>query len=131
MSVPAVARLSGLSTDEMDLLTALVNRLAIYGAPNSEAEKRYDGSWTTTNLGISIPPSMQSLKTVAGWGGTCVDVLEERLDWLGWSSDGDVYGLDDVFSANMLGVDAVMAHLDSLIFGVSFVAVGSGSDGEP
>ena len=84
-----------------------------------------------TQFGISIPPSMRGLQTVAGWGGTVVDVLEERLDWLGWASDGDDFGLSEVYSQNGLDVDGGMAHLDSLIFGLSFVTVGSGFAGEP
>jgi len=36
-----------------------------------------------------------------------------------------------VYSQNMLDVDSGMAHLDSLIFGTSFVSVGSGAAGEP
>jgi hypothetical protein len=130
VSVAPILRLAYLSDDESDLVNGLLTRLSYFAAANDEAEKRYDGSWTTTNLGISIPPSMSSLRTVAGWPGTSVDVLEERLDWLGWTGD-DTFGLDEVYSANGLGVDAGMAHLDSLIFGVSFVSVGSGAEGEP
>ncbi len=119
------------SNDEVDLVAVMLNRLSVYGAANDEAESRYEGSWAAQQFGISIPPSMTSLQTVAGWAGSVVDVLEERLDWLGWSSDGDDFGLADVYAQNGLDVDAGMAHLDSLIFGTSFVAVGTGVDGEP
>ena len=107
------------------------DRLRLENVANEEALKRYEGSWTAQQFGISIPPSMRGLHTVAGWGGTVVDVLEERLDWLGWASDGDDFGLSEVYSQNGLDVDGGMAHLDSLIFGLSFVAVGSGFAGEP
>src|SRR5690606_19640799 len=56
---------------------------------------------------------------------------EERLDWLGWTSELDNFGLDDVYAENHLDVDSGMAHLDALIFGISFVTVGAGWDGEP
>lgn len=131
MSVAPLLKFPFLPQDEADLVNALLERLSLVQAANREAEKRYDGSWTTTNLGISIPPSMQGLKTVAGWSGTAVDVLEERLDFLGWTDERDAFGLNDVYTANSLGVESGLGHLDALIFGVSFVSVGSGGDGEP
>lgn len=128
---PAFLRLSEASDDEQKVVSGLLSRLQVVSAANDEAEKRYQGTWAAQQFGISIPPKMQSLRTVAGWCGTAVDVLEERLDWLGWSSDGDVFGLDDVYASNGLDVDSGLAHLDALIFGVSFVSVGSGRGGEP
>ena len=131
MSVPAILRLGAANEDETNLIGRLLDKLRFVNVANSEASKRYEGSWTTTQFGISIPPSMRGLQTVAGWGGTVVDVLEERLDWLGWTSELDDFGLGEVYAQNGLDVDSGMAHLDSLIFGVSFVAIGSGFDGEP
>lgn len=125
--------LSVLGDDERPLVEKAAERLQWVSNPNEEAEKRYSGAWLSEQFGISIPPTMQNLKSVAGWCGTVVDVLEERLDWLGWmTSDGDdSLGLDEVYAKNELDVDSGMAHLDSLIFGVSFVVVGTGVEGEP
>jgi hypothetical protein len=128
---PAFLRLPFASDDEAAQIETMVNRLRMVNVANEEAEKRYEGSWVATQFGISIPPNMRGLHSPAGWDGTVVDVLEERLDWLGWTSDGDDFGLGDIYSANGLDVDGGMAHLDSLIFGLSFVTVGSGADGEP
>ena len=119
------------SDPELALLERMSNNLTSYAVANYEAVCRYEGSWAATQFGISIPPSMSGLQTVAGWGGSVVDVLEERLDWLGWASDGDDFDLGAVYSRNGLDVDSGMAHLDSLIFGTSFVTVGSGDLGEP
>lgn len=128
---PAFLRLATASDDEAAQIEALLNKLRLVNVANEEAESRYEGSWCAKQFGISIPPNMRGLHTPAGWDGTVVDVLEERLDWLGWTSDGNDYGLDGVYSANGLDVDGGMAHLDSLVFGLSFVSVGSGFDGEP
>ncbi len=128
---PSFLSLAFASDDEARLIESLLNRLRLVNVANTEAESRYEGSWHAQQFGISIPPNMRGLHTPAGWDGTVVDVLEERLDWLGWTSDGDDFGLAEVFSANGLDVDGGMAHLDSLIFGLSFVSVGSGVDGEP
>lgn len=130
--VPNVLRLSTATDDERAEIEAQLQRLAVVNAANDEAQKRYSGEWVAAQFGISIPPRMQGLHTVAGWCGTVVDVLEERLDWLGWSSDrDDDYGLNEIYALNNLDVDSGMAHIDSLIFGLSFVSVGSGFDGEP
>lgn len=131
MSVAPLLSLSFPSDDESRLIEAMSGRLSVYNAANTEAEARYEGSYVARQFGISIPPSMQNLEVVAGWGGTAVDVLEERLDWLGWGSEGDDYGLAGIYADNQLDVDGGMAHLDALIFGTSFVSVGSGADGEP
>jgi hypothetical protein len=131
VSPPAFLVNSFPSDDESRLVELMSNRLSAYAVANIEAVSRYEGSWAATQFGISIPPSMSGLQTVAGWGGSVVDVLEERLDWLGWSSDGDDFDLESVYASNGLDVDSGMSHLDSLIFGTSFVTVGSGVDGEP
>lgn len=128
---PTFLRLAFASDDEAAEIEAMINRLRLCNVANTEAEARYEGSWQAQQFGISIPPNMRGLHSPAGWDGTVVDVLEERLDWLGWTSDGDDFALADVYNANGLGVDSGMAHLDSLIFGLSFVTVGSGFDGEP
>lgn len=131
MIVPNVLRLATAADGERELIEALSNRLVVVNGANTEAEDRYSGSYFTRDFGISIPPKMRDLHTVAGWCGTVVDVLEERLDWLGWTSEADDYGLQGVYAQNGLDIDSGMAHLDSLIFGVSFMSVGSGFDGEP
>lgn len=131
MSITPFLRLTLPNDDESRRIEAMLNRLQLVSAANEEAESFYDGSHVARNFGISIPPVMRNLETVAGWGGTVVDVLEERLDWLGWGSEGDDFGLSEVYAQNGLDVDSGMAHLDSLIFGVSFVSIGTGFDGEP
>ena len=129
--VPNIVRLATAADAERELIEHMAERLTMVNTANSEAEKRYSGEWTARQFGISIPPKMQGLHTVAGWCGTVVDVLEERLDWLGWSSEVDDFGLGEIYSNNGLDVDSGMAHLDSLIFGVSFVSVGTGFEDEP
>lgn len=131
MSVPAFLRLNSASDDEVRTISLLVDNLRRVNVANTEASDRYEGRWAAQQFGISIPPSMRGLHTVAGWAGTVVDVLEERLDWLGWASEVDTFDLDAVYAQNELDVDSGMAHLDALIFGVSFVAIGSGFDDEP
>jgi hypothetical protein len=134
MTAPALLRLTVAGDDEQRLIESSLARLLAVNVANLEAQQFYDGSRLVRDLGISTPPSMKNLCVVAGWPGTVVDVLEERLDWLGWTSDGSGgdFGLGEVYAANDLDVESGMTHLDALIFGLSFVIVGSGGDdGEP
>ena len=132
MTVVPLIRSAGLGVDDVRLAERMLNQIRARRIANAEAEEYYEGRHVANLVGLSTPPVMRNVETVAGWPGTVVDVLEERLDWLGWASnDGDTFGLTDVFESNMLDVDSGMGHLDALIFGVSFVVVGSGVEGEP
>lgn len=131
MSVPSFLSLSIPSEDERASIDAMATLVGMYAASNRIKSLYYQGQQTVQQFGISIPPSMRNLAAVAGWGGTVVDVIEERLDFLGWSDDGDALGLREVFVDNSLDVDSGMAHLDALIHGTSFGVVGTGADGEP
>lgn len=121
------------SDEEDRLLRYHLDRLSAFRVRNDLKAAYYEGRQRVQMLGIAIPPSLQRIEAVVGWPATVVDVLEERLDFLGWSSEtrGGALGLEDVYAANELDVDAGLAHLDALIHGVSFVIVGAGDHGEP
>lgn len=120
-----------LSQDELDLVTRLQTRLHMYQPANAEKADYYSGKQALKDMGIAIPPTLRGMAACIGWPGTAVDVLEERLDLKGWSSPGEDFGLEQIFSANDLDVEASLAHLDALIYGTAFVAVSSGMDNEP
>ena len=105
----------------------LYRNFANVQGPNSVKGRYYDGLQRVKDLGISLPPQMRSIEAVVGWPGTAVDVVEERLDFEGWTG-GD---LSEVYTSNDLDVEAPQAHLDALIYGTAFIAVTSGADGEP
>ena len=117
--------------DEIALIDHLISRLQAFEVTNALKAAYYEGEQRVQMLNISIPPALQSLETVVGWPGTTVDVLEERLDWYGWASEGDDYGLGEIYAANELDVDGSLAHIDALIYGTAFAVVGSGDAGEP
>lgn len=108
-------------------LSRLRNDFNSYQGENRAKAAYYDGKQRLKDLGISIPPSLRSLDVVVGWPGTAVDVIEERLDFEGWTDDM----LGDVFRQNDLDVAAPTAHVDALIYGTSFVTVTNGAVGEP
>lgn len=124
-------RLGNLSDDESRLVAAMLHKLGLHRPGNVDKLSYYEGTQTVEQLGIAIPPGMTDVDTVVGWAGTTVDVLEERLDWYGWTTETDDFGLADVYVANSLAVESSRPHLDSLIYGTSFAVVGSGEPGEP
>ena len=133
MSVAAISLpLLGLSAEESSLIDFHVARLLGFRRANAMHTAYYEGRQRVKNLGVNLPPSLRNVESVVGWPATGVDVLEERLDFLGWTSaNGDLFGLDDVYTDNSLDVDSSSAHLDSLVAGTGFVIVGTGDVGEP
>lgn len=137
MSLPPVVALDlatlRLAADEIDLIKYHLTRLGIFRSHNETRQAYYEGSIRVRNLGISLPPSLEGkVETVVGWPATVVDVPEERLDFLGWTSDdGDAFGLDEVYRDNSLDGDISLGLLDALIYGTAFVAVGRGEPDEP
>lgn len=99
---------------------------------NAEKDAYYEAEQRVRHMGIAMPPEIAArISPVVGWAATTVDVLEERLDWYGWDEVDDDLGLRKVYTDNALDVESGLAHLDSLLYGVSFVRVGTGREGEP
>lgn len=120
-----------LSRTEDEKVTALRHKLQRVALHNVEKSELYEGKRSAEDLGISAPEGLPELvQAVIGWPGTVVDVLEERLEFRGWTgSDG--LDLDVVYRDNQMGVESGRGHLDALVYGVGFVTVGRGGPGEP
>ena len=111
-----------MNSDELALIDGMHDRIRGLSSWHCRIEGYYEGSHRVADLGVAIPRELQRVQTVVSWPSIAVDALEERLDWLGWSG-GDQYGLDVVYAANRLATTSCDAHLDALIFGLSFIAV--------
>lgn len=131
--ITAPTLITDLTDDERRLIGRLLDKLTARGPANFEARSYYEARQTVKHMGIGIPPELAArVKAVVGWGGTVVDVIEERLDWSGWKVAGeDNLGLGRVFADNQLAVEGGYGHLDALMLGLSFVRVGTGAEGEP
>lgn len=92
----------------------------------------YNSEQRIQDLGISVPPVMAHLRTVTGWPSLVVDSLDERLDVQGFrypnstTADSDIW---DIWQENNLDEESQLAHVDALVFGRSFVMVGSNPNG--
>lgn len=122
-----------LTKDENDTAGRLRSRLTNLANKNKEKSNLYEGKHSATDLGISAPEDLPDLiKAVSGWPGTVVDVLEERLEFRGWTG-ADTLGLNDLVHDNHLDAEAGRGHLDALIYGCGFITGGRGDEesGEP
>lgn len=121
-----------LTSDELNNVNGLYNKLTQHDYKNNEKEKYYEGKNTVRSLGIAIPPQLSTVQNIVGWAATIVNVIEERLDFQGYIDPSNL-GLQEVFRANDLSTESSLAHRDALIYGVSYLAVGKGleENGEP
>lgn len=114
------------STDEYQILKKLRAQLLKHRDSNKIKNDYYEAKNVVKHLEIAVPRVLTDIGTAIGWGGTVVDVLDERIDFLGWmTDDGDVHGLDDAFADNDLLVESNYGHIDALTTGVSFISVGN------
>jgi hypothetical protein len=118
-----------LTPEELGLVQRLVTKLSLHHRSNDVKEQYYEGKQHLKDLNISIPPSLKLIRSVVGWAGTAVDVLEERLDFEGYINDN--YGLNEIYQMNELDLESGLGHKDALVYGTGFVFVGKGRDGEP
>lgn len=128
---PAFLKLQSLSDEEEQTRAKLLGQLSRARRANLRQEAYYEGARRVRDLGISIPPHLRDVEAVAAGPQIVVDVVDERMDWRGWSTPNDDLGLEAVARENHLGIEVGQATLDSLIFGLSYLTVGTGDDDEP
>lgn len=120
-----------LSQSEVDTINRLANnlrndtaRLAKYGA-------YYDGVQHLEHLGIAIPPELRQFVVLVNWPRITADSLEERIDLEGFRLPGADERDEDlwrVFQANDLDEESQLAHLDAIVYGRSYICVGTNAD---
>lgn len=124
----------GLNEDEQRIARWLSARLFSRREILMPSNQYYIGEQQTTNLGISLPPELQMLRSILGWAQSGIDALDERLEVQGFRMPGSTHTDDDmwqIWQANNLDAEHSLAHLDAMIYGVSYAVVGTGEDGEP
>lgn len=131
MEPPAYLRLGVLSEDEERTRSRLLSVLSRARRANVRQESYYEGSRRVRDLGIAVPPNLRDVEAVAAWPEIVVDVMDERMEWRGWHTPDRDLGLDAVYRENHLAIEVGQAGLDALIFGVAYLTVGTGADGEP
>lgn len=126
--------LPGITDDEQNILTHLLEKLDSKSRRNRMRQRRYDMKHLVKLVGSVIPMQYQRLAIVLGWSGKAVDILSRRcnLDGFVWpDGDLDSLGYSDVYEDNNLGSEVGQATISSLIHAVSFVVNTLGEEGEP
>ena len=124
----------GLSVVDNQELNELLGQLRSVAGINETRRRYFECKQQVRHLGISIPPQLQSFETVLGWPYKAVKSLASRIKLGGFAvpgSDAAEFGIDRIWADNRLGIEAHHAHMSALTYGVSFVAVMAGGEGEP
>jgi hypothetical protein len=129
--VPTLPLLS-LTDDQQSLVTRLEQRLSTCQTEMDLRDAYYNGNQLIRDLGISVPPQLRGLHTVVGWPATVVDTLDERLDVEGFRYASSAQGDDElwnIWQSNNLDEESQLGHLDALVYGCAYGAVGANDDG--
>lgn len=132
VSIPELPLLN-LSDDELALIGLLRADLLRDRWALQLRDAYFNGEQLVRDLGISIPPQLRGLHTVIGWPRVGVESLEERLDLeaFRWADGSDSGDLSEIADANDLFDESSLAHLDALVYGREYLAIGSGDCGSP
>ena len=129
-----VPTVPGLTVEETQTLTTLVDRLFRKAERNRLRRRYYDAKQSLRDLGISVPPTIQ-LRTVLGWPAKAVDVLVRRTMLESWVADDETdlvaLGLDELLAANQFDRELPAALTSALMHSVAFGFVTAGLAGEP
>src|SRR5690606_31429535 len=130
VSIPELPLLT-LSDDELALVQMLRADMMRVRWALQLRDAYFNGEQLIRDLGISIPPQLRGLHTVIGWPRVGVESLEERLDLeaFRWADGSDSGELAEIAEANDLFDESSLAHLDALVYGREYLAVGSGGCG--
>ncbi|SIM00971.1 Phage portal protein, SPP1 Gp6 [Mycobacteroides abscessus subsp. abscessus] len=133
LPAPVVAPVSpDLTDDEQKVAWRLASVLFSRRPEYLESRQYYEGTQPVPSLGISVPPELESLRAIVGWGGSGVDAVVERLQLQGILLKGKSEvddELQEVFQANNIDAESPMVHEDSQVCGNGLVLIGNGADG--
>lgn len=94
-----------------------------------QSELYYDGMQHPQLLHISVPPTLENLRTIVGWCRIGVDALVNRSIIEGFRYPGKL-SVDEqimaIWQANNLDGESMLAHLDALMYGHVYTIVGTG-----
>ena len=120
-----------LGDDDRDLLAYLLGVIGRRYRRNVELSRAYDSKRLVKSLGMAIPPEFDQLKTVCGWGGTVVDVLNERrlVDHLEVSGSDEFQGMvDAAWDDNDMDAESPQFQATEMVHGIGFCVVASDPD---
>lgn len=122
-----------LSKPEQDLVSRLLIKLRRDQKKLTRYNNYYEGTRYLEQLGISVPPELEKFTVMVNWPRVVADSLEERIDLDGFrlsDSDEPIADLWRVWQANGLDEESQLAHLDAIVYGRSYICIGTNDDDE-
>lgn len=125
-----------LGAEKQALVTKLATQLEAMRFRNGQKEAYYEQKNLFKDLRITLPPTLRGIETALGWVAKGVDSLADRIQHQGFALPGgspDDFGIQDIWDANRLALEAPMATTSTLIHGCSFIVsyLGDVAAGEP
>ncbi|MDT8915749.1 phage portal protein [Amycolatopsis sp. PS_44_ISF1] len=120
-----------LSISELNILTRLATQLRRDAAKLLRYGDYYEGTHHLEQLGLAIPPDLRQFVVCVNWPRITADSLEERIDLEGFrlpgkhERDADLWR---IWQANNLDEESQLGHLDAIIYGRSYICIGSRAD---
>ena len=127
------APIGPLSTPEWDLLSRLSTKLRRDQAQLQRLSNYYEGLQHLEQIGLAVPPELERFVVIVNWPRIVADSLEERIDLEGFRLPGEYERDPDlwrIWQANGLDEESQLAHLDAIVYGRSYVCVGTNEDDE-
>lgn len=118
---------NSLSVSEVSFITGLQNTLVRSRVETRNLDEHYEGAHKLEQLGLQIPPELESFSVVLNWPRVTVDAVERRLDVQGFrGGDGQPdASLWDVWQYNNMDERSTFAHTDALALKRSYVCIGT------
>lgn len=125
----------GLSIDDQVTLNLLLNRMDEKVVRNQLRTTYYDAKYRFHDLMISTPPRLRDkIDLVLDWPAKAVDLLSQRITIDGFvTPESDDPGIEEIWQANSLDIEAPQGHDSALIHSCAFVwtTLGDVRAGEP
>ena len=122
---------TGLSSDEQALVRSLYYRLTRLRRTHQQLDDYYRGAQMLQILGIAVPPELRAFEFPLNWPRVTVDTVVQRQHVRSFSMPDQPNANDqlwEIWEANNMESQSVLAHLETRIQGHGFVAVGANPD---
>lgn len=126
-------RLGGLVALELEVMRSL-DRLTVtrdrLWVDDERLDAYYNGEHRLRQMGLAVPPALRAFETAVNWPRLVVDALSARLQVKSFlTPDGSkADSILEGWKYNNLDSESRLAHLDALVYGRSFVVVGSNAE---
>jgi len=120
-----------LSDNEYGLLAQLQLKLSTTNLTDELLWRYYRGQQRVEQLGMAIPPTMRKFLVIANWGRVVADTINDRQQVRSLILPGEETAdpqLQAIWDASNMPAQFRMFNLDRLIYGRSFLSVGTNED---